>query len=332
MKHFYYLLLLPTCALCLSLCKTTATPSASPTSKSSAEPIATASATSATTESASSAATASAISAEADAISSPEPEAAKVEKDTLLMCKTPKSMPSQILRRIAYVTSYNHETKCPNWVAWHLTKEHLDGPHKRNGVPYYDDEGRAMGIGAVNDTIFHGGYFLDLEAEEPRQLLSDWAGERYNMTHGHLCPAGDNKWNRAAMNQTFLLTNICPQAGKLNSGGWNSLENKCRSWAGRFGDIYIVSGPIYEGGRVRRTFGDSKVAVPDAFFKVVLCTNGRPKAIGFIYPNDDESHSMADMVCSVDHVEKVTGIDFFPSLPNKVEKEIESKDEWKNWQ
>ena len=153
MKHFYFLLLLPTCALCLSLCKTTATPSASPTSKSSAEPIATASATSATTESASSAATASAISAEADAISSPEPEAAKVEKDTLLMCKTPKSMPSQILRRIAYITSYNHDTKCPNWVAWHLKKENLNGPYKRNGVPYYDDEGRALGIGQVTELI-----------------------------------------------------------------------------------------------------------------------------------------------------------------------------------
>ena len=262
----------------------------------------------------------------------PEPDATQVENDPLLLCTTPPSMPSQILRRIAYITSYNHDTRCPNWVAWHLTKEHLDGPHKRNGVPYYDDEGRAMGIGAVNDTIFHGGYFLDLEAEEPQQLLSDWAGERYSMTHGHLCPAGDNKWNRAAMNQTFLLTNICPQAGKLNSGGWNSLENKCRNWAGRFGDIYIVSGPIYEGGRVRRTFGDSKVAVPDAFFKVVLCTNGKAKAAGFIYPNDDESHRMTDMVCSVDSVEQVTGFDFFLSLPDEVEREVEAKTVWKEWQ
>lgn len=81
---------------------------------------------------------------------------------------------SQILERIGYITSYNHETKCPNWVAWYLTAEHTDGPYLRNGVPYCDEGGSAIGIGYVTAETLSGDYFLDRESEEPRQLLSDW--------------------------------------------------------------------------------------------------------------------------------------------------------------
>ena len=131
------------------------------------------------------------------------------------------------------------------------------------------------------------------------------------MTHGHICPAADNRWSKAAMNQSFLLTNMCPQDGNLNGGGWQKLEDKCRTWAMQFGGIYIVSGPNHSSGKVSRTIGASKVAVPDAFFKVVLCLEGTPKAIGFLYKNDSSSQSIKDCVCSVDIVEELTGFDFF---------------------
>ena len=239
---------------------------------------------------------------------------------------------SQMLYRKAYCTSYNKETKCPNWVAWHLTNEHTDGPFSRKGVPYYDEDGTAIGIGTVTPETQRGDYFLDMESEEPRQLLSDWPNNEYSMSHGHMCPAGDNKWDKAAMNQSFLLTNMCPQDEKLNGGGWKKLEEKCRTWASLYGDIYIVAGPIYKSGKVSRTIGKSKIAVPDAFFKVILCMKGTPKAIGFIYKNDSSSQAMKDCACSVDEVEELTGFDFFSSLDNETEGEVESVFEFKMWQ
>lgn len=239
---------------------------------------------------------------------------------------------SQMLYRKAYCTSYNKESKCPNWVAWHLTNEHTDGPFSRKGVPYYDEDGTAIGIGTVTPETQRGDYFLDMESEEPRQLLSDWPNNEYSMSHGHMCPAGDNKWDKAAMNQSFLLTNMCPQDEKLNGGGWKKLEEKCRTWASLYGDIYIVAGPIYKSGKVSRTIGKSKIAVPDAFFKVILCMKGTPKAIGFIYKNDSSSQAMKDCACSVDEVEELTGFDFFSSLDNETEGEVESVFEFKMWQ
>lgn len=254
------------------------------------------------------------------------------EEFDLLAPAIPGNIPSQMLERIGYITSYNHDTKCPNWVAWHLTNAHTDGPFSRKGVPYYDEDGTAIGIGTVTPETQRGDYFLDIESEKPRQLLSDWPNNEYSMSHGHMCPAGDNKWDKAAMNQSFLLTNMCPQDEKLNGGGWKKLEEKCRTWANLYGDIYIVAGPIYNSGKVSRTIGKSKIAVPDAFFKVILCMKGTPKAIGFIYKNDSSSQAMKDCACSVDEVEELTGFDFFSSLDNETEGEVESVFEFKMWQ
>lgn len=245
----------------------------------------------------------------------------------VLMMET--QTPHQLLTRIGYATSYNKETKCPNWVAWHLTAEHTDGPFPRSGEPYFEN-GEACGIGKVNLTILKGDYFVDMEIEESRPDFEDWSEMPDGISHGHMCPAGDNKWSKAAMNQSFLLTNMCPQSEKLNGGGWKKLEDKCREWAIKNGDIYIVAGPIFYNG-VRNSFGKNKIGIPDAFFKVVLCVNGTPKAIGFIYSNDESSQLMKNNVRSVDKVEDIAGMDFFYSLPNSIEDEIESKCNLNDW-
>ena len=58
---------------------------------------------------------------------------------------------------------------------------------------------------------------------------------------------------------------------------------------------------------------------------------GTPKAIGFIYKNEDGNRPKGDYVNSVDEVERITGIDFFPSLPDNIEKKVEAEcnpDDW----
>ena len=240
-----------------------------------------------------------------------------------------KNDTKQILYRKGYTVSYNKHTKCPNWVAWLLTAGHTDGPYSRKGVPYYLEDGSVVGIGNVTPETCRNGYFVDMEAEEPRQQLDDWTRE-YNMSHGHICPAGDNKWDKAAMNQSFLLTNICPQDEKLNGGGWKKLEEKCRAWANRYGEIFIVAGPVFHEP-ILRTMGQGKIAIPDAFYKVVLCLKGTPKAIGFVYKNDSSSQSIKNCAFSVDDVEEITGFDFFHTLSDSVEVKVEAYANLDDW-
>ena len=239
-----------------------------------------------------------------------------------------KADTGQLLIRIAYRTSYNRETRNPNWVSWVLTSEHTDGPYSRKGVPYYAEDGSVYGIGIVSASTVKNVYFLDLESEEPRQELSDWS-TNYNMSHGHMCPAADNKWDKAAMNQSFLLTNMCPQDLNLNGGAWQKLEEKCREWANKYGEISIVAGPIFIG-KPSRYLGH--IAIPDSFFKVVLCLTGKPKAIGFIYENKSKKQTMDKTCCSVDYVEALTGYDFFEALDDNIEDSIESHFNYSDWE
>lgn len=212
----------------------------------------------------------------------------------------------QILHREAYTVSYNPDTKLPNWVAWQLTPERCSGPAKRKGVDFEEDT----------------------DVDEPRATDADYYTSGYD--RGHMCPAGDNKQSMTAMRQSFLFTNICPQAPSLNRGDWNEMENACRRWAKDYGRVYIVCGPILYKGK-HKTIGRNKVVVPEAFFKVVLRMGDHPEAIGFIYKNGDGNRPKGDYVNSVDEVERITGIDFFPSLPDNIEKKVEAKSNPEHW-
>lgn len=111
----------------------------------------------------------------------------------------------------------------------------------------------------------------------PRAAHSDYRGSGW--THGHMCPAGDNKWDREVMYESFLMTNCCPQTASLNNGDWNEIEMSCRKWAKKYGDVYIVCGPLFIGQN-HETIGENRVMVPEAFFKVVMCLKGKPQGIG----------------------------------------------------
>ena len=226
--------------------------------------------------------------------------------DELLSQDTPDGVPEQMLRRTGYTASYNKATKLPNWVAWHLTADRTTGPAKRSGVDFQ----------------------ADMDVPAPRAEDSDYYGSGYD--RGHMCPAADNKYSEKAMEESFLFTNMCPQNGNLNRGDWNEMEQACRRWAKEYGGVYIVCGPILYKGK-HKTIGKNKVVVPEAFFKVVLRTGENPKAIGFIYKNAEGNRPKGDYVNTVDEVERITGIDFFPELPDDVENKVEATADIADW-
>lgn len=230
----------------------------------------------------------------------------KTERKNLEIPARLTTVPEQILHRTGYTVSYNAERRVPNWVAWRLTASHLKGNSKRSESAFHEDE----------------------DVAAPRALDSDYVRSGYD--RGHMCPAGDNKWSARAMDESFLFTNICPQAPQLNRGDWNEMEQACRKWAKESGELYIVCGPIFYKKRPK-TIGKNRVAVPDAFFKVVLSMKGKPKAIGFIYKNTDGNRPKGDYANSVDEVERITGIDFFPSLPDKIERTVEAECNPADW-
>ena len=80
-----------------------------------------------------------------------------------------------------------------------------------------------------------------------------------------------------------------------------------------------------------KRIGKNKVTVPEAFFKVIVCLRGEPRGIGFIYRNDARRRLQTQYVNSIDEVERITGIDFFASLPDQIEDKVESQARLEDW-
>ncbi|MBQ7462270.1 MAG: hypothetical protein IJS63_08460 [Bacteroidaceae bacterium] len=57
----------------------------------------------------------------------------------------------------------------------------------------------------------------------------------------------------------------------------------------------------------------------------------KEKGIGFYYKNDDVRQTMQSAAMSIDMVEELTGYDFFPLLPDDLEKRIEKQNNLTDW-
>ena len=217
----------------------------------------------------------------------------------------PTSTTGQIVHHQNYSLSYSEPYEQAEWVAYELKSSHLSSTnHKR---PYFEIDNAVKSGAAHWRNYKQSGY-----------------------DRGHLCPAGDRRFSKAAHDETFLTSNISPQEHQFNAGVWNRLEQKVRCWAKKYDGVFVVTGGILKDGL--KTIGEERVAVPNQFYKIVLDnTNGKPKMLAFLLNHNDSDMPLYKFVVSVDEVEKLTGIDFFPELNDAIENKIEASSSYKNW-
>ena len=155
--------------------------------------------------------------------------------------------------------------------------------------------------------------------------LSDYKGSGYD--RGHLAPARDMSFSDEAMSESFLMSNMTPQAPAFNRGMWKDLEEQVRGWAFSFGRVFVATGPIWEKSAAEYSFiGANQVRVPEYFYKALLSkTDAGWQAVGFILPNRKCEGSLADYVVSVDEIEARCGVDFFAFLEDSIEDEVEAR-------
>lgn len=213
-----------------------------------------------------------------------------------------------IIEHKGFTLSYDEYNHIPYWVAYELTDDETRGNEERG------------------DRMFS----MDPELGRNQAMREDYSGSGW--TRGHLAPAADFRWDSEAMDETFYLTNICPQSEKLNAGDWEFLERKVRDWARNYGKVWVVAGPVI-GRNIYGTIGKrTDITVPDAFFKAVMAYDGMKYiSIAFVMGNDDERYYLRDCAMSVDELEKLTGYDFFASMDDDVEGAAECSWEGSPW-
>jgi endonuclease G len=195
--------------------------------------------------------------------------------------------------------SFNQKHMQANWVAYEINSENTLGKIKRTNR--FKPDPNIPGGTARNADYLHSGY-----------------------DKGHMAPAADMGWSLESMTSSFYFSNISPQLPGFNRGIWKNLEEQVRFWADFYGNIFLATGPVLKDSLP--TIGLKNVSVPEYFYKVILDTNGgNVKGIGFIMPNSGSDKPVQHYTVTIDSVERLTGIDFFTSLPDTIEFIVESK-------
>ena len=196
---------------------------------------------------------------------------------------------------------YRESYETAEWVFYELTAVGLDRKTKRSN-DFREDERITTGSAS----------------------LADYRGSGFD--RGHLVPARDMAFSDEAMSESFLMSNMTPQAPAFNRGMWKDLEEQVRLWAFAFGRVFVATGPVWEKGAADYEFiGENQVRVPEYFYKALLAkTSTGWQAVGFILPNRKCEGSLADYVVSIDEIETRCGVDFFAFLEDSIEDEVEA--------
>jgi endonuclease G len=188
-----------------------------------------------------------------------------------------------------FAVMHSGVSRTPLWAAQHLTEERLVEARRVKRRNAFHEEER-------------------LPASE-RAELSDY--RRSGFDRGHLSPAADMA-SEQSQYESFSLANIVPQDPNNNQNLWAAIEGATRSYTRSRGDVYVISGPLFEGSTLQRLKG--RVLIPTHMFKAIYVPQ-RQQASAYITPNAPGTDYQ---VISIAELERRLGINLFPAMPEMV--------------
>lgn len=211
----------------------------------------------------------------------------------------------QIVQHKAYTLCYDEKHEQAKWVAYVLTAAETISRYER-----------------TND------FNTDPFVKTGSASNDDYKGSGYD--RGHLAPAGDMGFSSISMIESFYYSNMSPQNPSFNRGIWKKLEEQVRSWAVLYDSVLVVTGPVLTASLPK--IGVNGVSIPSFYYKVILdYKNNQSKAIAFILPNVKGSKPLSSYVLSIDELEKLTKLDFFPEMQDELEARLEKNSLVDSW-
>ncbi|MCX7703216.1 MAG: DNA/RNA non-specific endonuclease [Planctomycetota bacterium] len=217
------------------------------------------------------------------------------------------------LERTAFTSGYSTNHKQPLWVAYNVNWKTLETSQER--------ENKFKPDPAV--------------PEKESATDNDYKNSGYD--RGHIAPFKSVclKGDPNAAIESFYFSNICPQKPELNRRGpWRELEDKERDWAQKFGEVWIVAGPIFDED-LGTLNNKGRIPIPSKFYKIIVRNDGNEvKVLAFMMRQDDKGgkKDLEKFLVSVDEIEEKTGFDFLPELPDEIEEQVESKKAGSLWE
>lgn len=225
-----------------------------------------------------------------------------------------------VIAHSAMCLVYDEYHEQAKWVAHIITPDIIQGSESRSN-DFRQDPKVPTASSEEKD------YFLKfLKAD------SSYEYDGFGYDRGHLAPSADFRWSRLALSESYFYSNMSPQRPEFNRGGWAQLEGLLREYIFRNegSQLMVVTGPVLKDDLPKVARSVNGVSIPAYYFKVVV-DRSLQRGIAFLMPNKEIIYPLPSFAVSIDSVEALTGIDFFPALDDRLETLVEQSVEPKPW-
>lgn len=233
----------------------------------------------------------------------------------------PRQDANQFVCHDGYAFEFNPRSRTSMWVAQHITAENLKNKIAKNTNDFRPDP-------ALKDEV--GPQLVDYDTDKYVKM--------------QLAAPEDFINSKKQTSQSFYLTNVIPVNAYTANDTWKRLNENVRQWANLYGEVYVISGPLYLQGKSidsigRRTttaliaekhnayLGDTvqgSIQVPTHIYKVILAPKIK-QARAFIIPNQPTSSAyLPQFSVSMGTVQMYTGLNFFPQIPQPLKNQLEN--------
>ena len=227
----------------------------------------------------------------------------------------------EIIEHAGMVLGFDCDYKMASWVFHVLTPDVTSGNISRSN-DFRLDEKSTCGSAQEID------YFLRKEKED-----GTFEYDGFGFDRGHLAPSADFRWSANALSESYYYSNMTPQRPEFNRESWASLEGLLRKIVDQEKkQFYVITGPVLHEGLPQIERSANKLKIPELHYKIIVDASAEnPRGMTFLMPNKKCEERLSSYVISIDSLERLTGIDFFPTMNEALETKIEQTADFNAW-
>jgi endonuclease G len=227
----------------------------------------------------------------------------------------------EIIEHAGMVLGFDCDYKMASWVFHVLTPDVTSGNISRSNDFRLDEKSTCGSAQEVD-------YFLRKEKED-----GTFEYDGFGFDRGHLAPSADFRWSANALSESYYYSNMTPQRPEFNRESWASLEGLLRKIVDQEKkQFYVITGPVLHEGLPQIERSANKLKIPELHYKIIVDASAEnPRGMAFLMPNKKCEQRLSSYVVTIDSLERLTGIDFFPTMNEALETKIEQTADFNAW-
>lgn len=211
---------------------------------------------------------------------------------------------------IRYASLYDPILKTPLWTHEIITKRDLESPQlsPRLEMPveneYFPSKMQAT-LSDYQNTSYVPAFMASMD-----DMRIDDINENYETRKLR---------SEKAIKESAMMTNSVPMDKTVRDNIWLPLDVFTRANAVTYHKVYTISGPLYLNNNSLGQLGESKIAIPTHFYKIIT-EPSQHQTVGYIIPNNAQQ-ACPNNVCNFNNfgvqlkeIERLTGFEFYSKL------------------